>query len=375
MPVNPGSYREEFPILRSCLYLNHAAVSPIPTRVRDAMAGLLDDVHLFGAAHYERWAAAIEAARGSAARLLNAEPQEVAFAKNTSEGISQFALGLEWQKGDEVVSVEDEFPANLYAWQALENRGVVLRLVRQKHGEFSLDSLERAFSSRTRVVALSYVQYLSGFRADLVALGALCAARGVLLCVDAIQGLGAFPLDVKAARIAALSADGHKWMFGPEGCGILFVREDLVERLRPRTVGWTSVDGWLDFHPRALKWRKGAARFECGTLNTVGIYGLGAALSLVHEAGVECIGEHILNLTERLRRGLEASGQRVYGPSSREHGSGIVSFSPKQRGADEVVARLLRRRIVASSRRGFVRISPHFYNTEAEIDRVLEALR
>jgi selenocysteine lyase/cysteine desulfurase len=304
--------------------------------------------------------------------LLNAEPSEIAFTKNTSEGISTFANGLDWQPGDEVVSIEGEFAANFYPWKALEKRGVVLRLVPAEEGRVSQEAILGALTSRTRVVAVSFVQYLSGFRLDLEKLGQACAAHGCLLFVDGIQGLGAFPVDVKSARIAGLAADSHKWMLGPEGSALLYVSRWVMEKITPREIGWTTVRHWSDFSRRDLSWRDDARRYECGTLNTVGVYGLGAAVNLLLEVGIPNIAGRVLDLTDRLRGGLLAQGHSVFGPHAREGASGIVSFVPRQGGAERLLERFLAHRVQVAARLGMVRISPHFYNTEEEIDRVLE---
>ena len=372
MPLDIQHYRCEFPVTASSIYMNHAAVAPISRRVRDAMVGLLNDVQQCGAENWQRWVETYSAVRRALARLLNAEPGEIAFTKNTSEGISVFASGLDWQPGDEVVSIEGEFPANYYPWKALERRGVVLHLVPTEQGRVSREAILRALTSRTRVVTVSFVQYLSGFRLDLEELGQACAAHGCLLFVDAIQGLGAFPVDVKRAKIAGLAADGHKWMLGPEGSALLYVNRQVMEKITPPEVGWTSVRHWSDFSRRDLAWRDDARRFECGTLNTVGIYGLGAAVNLLLEVGIPNIAERVLDLTDRLRAGLLAQGHSVFGPQARKDASGIVSFVPRQGGAEPLLERFLAHRVQVATRGGMVRIAPHFYNTEGEVDRVLE---
>jgi selenocysteine lyase/cysteine desulfurase len=375
MPVDIQHYRSQFPVTASSIYMNHAAVSPISRRVRDAMVGLLDDVHQSGAEHWQAWMERYDAVRRSLAQLLNAEPGEIAFAKNTSEGISTFANGLDWQPGDEVVSIEGEFPANYYAWKALERRGVVLRLVAAEQGRVSQESILKELTSRTRVVTVSFVQYLSGFRLDLERLGEACAAHGCLLFVDAIQGLGAFPVDVRGAKIAGLAADSHKWMLGPEGSALLYVNRQVMESITPTELGWTSVRHWGDFSRRDLIWRDDACRYECGTLNTVGVYGLGAAVNLLLEVGIPNIAERVLDLTDRLRGGLLAQGHSVFGPRAREEASGIVSFVPCQGGAEGLLERFFAQRVQVAARGGMIRIAPHFYNTEEEVDRVLEISR
>ena len=372
MPLDVQHYRSQFPVTESSIYMNHAAVSPISKRVHDAMVSLLDDVQYFGAEHWQQWTEKYGEVRRCLAQLINAEPEEIAFAKNTSEGISSFANGLDWQPGDEVVSIEGEFPANFYPWKALEKRGVVLRLVPAEEGRVSLESILGALNPRTRVLTVSFVQYLSGFRLDLEKLGKACAAHGCLLFVDAIQGLGAFPVDVKRANIAGLATDGHKWMLGPEGSGLLYVNRQAMEKVTPSEIGWTTVRHWSDFSRRDLSWRDDARRYECGTLNTVGVYGLGAAVNLLLEVGIPSIGERVLDLTDRLRGGLLAQGHSVFGPRAREEASGIVSFVPRQGGAERLLEWYLTHRVQVATRGGMVRISPHFYNTEEEIDRVLE---
>lgn len=374
MPLDLEQCRAEFPVTQSCIYMNHAAVAPVSRRVRKAMVGLLEDVHYFGSAHWDRWVDAYAATRRAVAQLLGAEPAEIAFVKNTSEGISLFTNGLDWQRGDEVVSLEGEFPANYYPWQLLETKGVALRLVKNEYGRFSLDAIAQALGPRTRVVAVSFVQYLSGFRLDLNALGGLCAAHNALLFVDAIQGLGVFPLDVRRAHIAGLAADGHKWLTGPEGAGLLFIRKDLIDSIQPTTIGWMNFRRWMDFTSRDLTWRDDARRYEPGSLNTVGIYGLGAALNLLLEIGVENIAERVLDLTDRLRAGLKRQGHRVFGPDLRAECSGIVSFVPRSQTAEQVANLLRDEGIIVSARCGMVRVSPHFYNSEAEIDCLLECL-
>ena len=372
MPIDLSRYRGEFPVTHSSIYMNHAAVGPISRRVLQAMVKLLEDVHHHGVEHGETWLEACEATRRSAARLLNADPGEIAFTKNTSEGISFFANGLDWQSGDEVVSIAGEFPANFYPWKLQERRGVLLRLVEETEGRLSLEALARALTPRTRVVAVSYVQFLSGFRLDLEKLGALCAEHGCLLFVDAIQGLGAFPVDVRRCRIAGLAADGHKWILGPEGAAVMFLNREVIDKVSPSTVGWTSVRGWRDYSSRDFIWREDASRFEAGTLNTAGLYGLGAALDLLLEVGIDAVSERILDLTGRLRRGLRDLGHQIFGPLEPCEASGIVSFVPRQGTPRDAAVRLRAHRVQVSERCGKVRLSPHFYNTQEEIDLVLD---
>lgn len=368
------SYRAEFPVTERLIYFNHAAVSPISNRVREAMAHLLDDVSKHGALNWKAWQEVVNRARSKAAELIGAAPSEIAFVKNTSEGIACCASGLELQAGDKVVSVQGEFPANIYPWMALAEQGVELDLVEQRDGRIDVRELAARLDHRTKVLTISFVQFLSGFRSDLKLLGRVCRDRGVLFIVDAIQGLGAFPLNVRECCIDALAADSHKWLLGPEGIGMFYCSERLLPRLKPRIVGWTSVKDWANYLDYRLDYREDAGRFECGTLNTASIYGFDAALSLILEVGVERIQKKVLDLTDHLRQGLVGKGFQLYGSREPGESSGIVSFSCKPLDAREVSQALRREGIEVSPRCGKVRVSPHFYNLRSEVDRLLDLL-
>ena len=230
-------WREQFPVTDRLIYLNHAAVAPLSRRAAEAMQGLAQDALDYGSLHYSAWIACYEGLRSSAAQLIRASSKEIAIVKNTSEGIAVVATGLAWKPGDIVVAFEEEFPANLFPWKRLEAQGVTVRWLSV------FDDLERIDEAchGARLLAISFVQYLSGYRVNLEAIGEICSRRGCLFLVDAIQGMGAFPIDVRAAKIDALAADGHKWMLGPEGCGILYVREEVQDRIEPIEFGWTTL--------------------------------------------------------------------------------------------------------------------------------------
>jgi cysteine desulfurase/selenocysteine lyase len=228
--------------------------------------------------------------------------------------------------------------------------------------------------ARTKVLAISFVQFLSGYRSDLKFLGSACRDRNILFVVDAIQGMGAFPLDVKECNIDALSADAHKWLLGPEAIGILYCTKELIRQIKPSTVGWTSVKNWSDYLNYKLDYRETAARFECGTLNTIGIYGLGAAIDLLLEVGIKNVQDQILKLTDYLCAGLMRKGYYLYSSRKREEASGIVSFSCPKFSSEELNHLLKQEKIEVSPRCGKVRVSPHFYNNISEIDRLLEVL-
>jgi selenocysteine lyase/cysteine desulfurase len=359
-------YRDEFPVTRNLIYLNHAAVAPLSRRSAGAMQALAQDALDFGSIHYGDWMAAYQAVRVSTARILNAKPAEIAIVKNTSEGIAVVATGIRWKPGDVVVAFQEEFAANYFPWKRLESLGVEVRWLSIFDDLQKIDDAAQG----ARMLAISFVQYLSGYRVDLVKLGEICARRGCFFFVDAIQGMGAFPIDVEAARIDALAADGHKWMIGPEGCGVLYVRASRQEEIEPVQIGWTNFAHYADYASRDMTLRSDAGRYESGTLNT----GLRAALDLLLEIGVENIAPVVQGLADRIRAGAERAGYECLGPRSDETGAGIVAIRHPSIEAPAIVRRLKEKGISVTSRQGWVRISPHFYIAPAEIDRLLDEL-
>ncbi|HVW86814.1 MAG TPA: aminotransferase class V-fold PLP-dependent enzyme, partial [Bryobacteraceae bacterium] len=297
-------YRGEFPVREKLTYLNHAAVAPLSRRAASAMQHLAQDALEFGSFHYGEWMATYDGLRDSAARLIHATPKEIAIVKNTSEGIATVASGIRWRRGDVIVAFREEFPANYFPWKRLESAGVEVRWLS------IFDELDRIDEAAigARLLAVSFVQYLSGYRVDLGKIGEICARRGCLFLVDAIQGMGAFPIDVKAAKIDAMAADGHKWMLGPEGCGILYVREERQDEIEPVQIGWTNFAHYGDYASRDMTLRADAGRYESGTLNTIGCFGLRAAIDLLLEAGVDNISPLVQGLGDRLWKGAEALG-------------------------------------------------------------------
>lgn len=376
MSLDLETLRQEFPVTRHWVYCNHAAVAPISTRVANAIQGVLTDLNEFGAVHWKSWGKTVEHARQLAARLINCDPDEIAFVKNTSDGLSLLSNGLDWKWGDKVVSIDTEFPANVYPWLSLKKRGVELVTISERKGRVDLHEIEQALDARTRVLTVSYVQYLSGFRVDLDALGEMCRTRGIIFCVDAIQGLGAFEIDVRRQNIDFLSADGHKWMLATEGAGVAYLSKRIVDQVTPTVLGWMNVEHFNDFNQRELNFRHGALRYECGSLNTIGIYGLAAALNLLLEVGIKNISGQILTITTHLCDGLSSKGYTVLGSRAHGEASGIVSFRPGIRGPETraLFHRLEEARVATALRGGHIRVAPHFYNTQAEMDQILSVL-
>ncbi len=366
--------REEFPITRNYNFMNHASVGPLPRRTAAAMQAYLEhqmqNSYLKGG--YDK---KIEEVRYQAARFIGAQPEEIAFVKNTSEGLSFVANGLKWNAGDNIVTTAVEFPSNMYPWMNLQVRGVQIRTVLEENGRVPMENLIETIDSHTRVVTVSSVQYASGFRADLAELGKWCQKRGVLFCVDAIQSLGVIPINVHEMHIDFLSCGGHKWLCAPEGTGIFYCERELVGHLRPSTIGWRSVKNAHNFDRYEFIFQDDARRFEGGSYNMAGLYGLGASLGLLQEVGVADIMQHVLALTDRLVQGVRDKGYRVVSPREEGAASGIVAFTSPVHNSHDIQRHLEQEhRIILSVRSGRLRASPHLYNTPEEIDRLVELL-
>ncbi len=363
-------YANMFPVRERLVYLNHAAVAPLCKPAADAMKHLADDCLENGSLHYGQWMAVYEGLREAAAKLVNADAREIALVKNTSEGIATVALGLDWKPGDRMVAFKEEFPANYYPWKRLEPKGVEVVWLSV---EDPLERVEEA-ARGAKLLSISFVQFLSGYRAPIREIGDICHRHNCFFMVDAIQGLGAFPLDVRECHIDALAADGHKWLLGPEGCGILYISHELQERVEPIEFGWTNVAKYADYASRDMALRQDAGRYECGTLNTIGCFGLHASIKFLLEVGVGEIGPVVLSLGTRIAEGVQARGCEVLGNRTPENGSGIVSFRKPGVPPEETVRKLKALNIMAAPRAGWVRTSPHFYISPVEIDRMLTAL-
>lgn len=360
-------YRDLFPVTRNLTYMNHAAVGPLSVRAAEAMARHARDQLEYGALHWREWYAEHAAVRESAARLLGARAGEIAIVKNTSEGLSFVAQGLRWHERDNVVTTALEFPSNWTPWKRLERRGVECRVAALP----DVAHIEPLIDKRTRLVTVSSVAFHNGFTADLAAIGELCASREVLFCVDAIQSVGVLPIDVRAAKIDFLAADGHKWMCGPEGAGLFYVAAERLELLEVIENGWTNIDRQGKFLDCGMELLPDSRRFEAGALNTNGIYGLRASLDLLLEIGIDTVRDRAMAVAAKLAEGLESIGWRA--PLL---GSPIVGATPPdpQKSVLWYHRKLEEEGIVTSPREGLVRFSPHFYNDEDDVERCVRLL-
>jgi cysteine desulfurase / selenocysteine lyase len=371
--MNFENIRKEFPVTDEVIFFDHARVAPLPERLRKVVTAFVDDATDFGTVHYEAWMLELECTRKKLAQLINADIDEVAFIKNTSEGISIVANGFDWQPGDNVVIPDIEFPANVYPWWNLKQRGVETRMVKSIEGRVLFDDLAKQVDDRTRILSISSVECNSGFRSDLNRIGAFCREKGVLFFVDAIQSLGVLPMDVKKDYIDFLSADGHKWMLSVEGLGGFYISKEMIDRIRPVTMGWGNVVNSSNFMDYDFTLKKDAKKFEEGTPNTMSIHAFGAALGLLLEAGIDNIENRVMNLGDCIIAELNRRNIKIYSSTISEERSGNVSFTLKKN-VDLLYSFMMENKVKLTVRDGLVRLSPHFYNNEDEILKVFDLL-
>lgn len=368
--------RHLFPAANFYTYLNSAAVSPMPVTAIDAVTHQLNDVAAHGVAHYTEWIGTKDRARALIAKMLGVRADQIAFMRNTSDGVATIANGLPWKKGDNIVSFEREFPANFYPWRRIRDaHGVELRLAPERDGRIDLEELIGFIDSNTRVVAISAVQYGSGFRADLERIGRAAREADALFVVDIIQGFGAMQFDLPAQFVDAAAGANHKWLCAPEGCGMLYLSDRARERVKPTLVGWISVETPWDFEDREQPFRPTALAWESGTGCSSLFYGLEQSLKLINDTGVANIEGYLADLTEGLCDAL--SGRDYDLISSRRPGESSAIVCIKHRGGmtcNEVAARLEAEKVIVSPRGDRIRIAPHFYNNISDIERLLAAL-
>jgi len=369
-------FENEFPQAPGLRYLNHAAVAPWPRRASSAVSQFAEQNATLGARDYPQWLKIENRLRERLARLLNAPTSaDVALVKNTSEALSFVAFGLDWRAGDQIVISDEEFPSNRVVWEALQPQGVEVIQVSLAGADPEADLLA-ACTPRTRLLAISAVQYASGIRLDLDRLGHGCEQRGVLLCIDAIQQLGALPFDVQQSRCAFAMADGHKWMLGPEGLGVFYCRSDLRPQLKLHEYGWHMLEHAGDYDRSDWQPARSARRFECGSPNMLGAVALEASLSLLEEVGMHQVAASLNERMESLRAGLrQLPGIELLSPAQPERSAGIVTFRLAGSANQALFEQLRAEQVVCALRGGGIRLSPHFYTPAGVIDDTLALLR
>ncbi|MCK4424642.1 aminotransferase class V-fold PLP-dependent enzyme [Candidatus Bathyarchaeota archaeon] len=365
--------REQFPITKNKVFLNHAAQSPLPKPVADAVHRYVDDFSDFGATSIE-WN---DGGKPLFAKLINAKPCEIAFVENTSVGLNIAANMLSYPRDSKIVTTDLEYPSVVYPWLR-KSLGVKVHYVRNVDGKILLEHMEKAVDDKTVAVAVSHVEYVNGFRHDLGALSEIAHEHGAFLIVDAIQSAGAMRIDVKKDDVDFLTSGCYKWLLGPPGAGYLYVKENLIEGFEPPFVGWASVKPeifeTIDFWDIwSLRLSETASRFEVGSPSFISLVGATEALTMLLDFGIENVERRILSLTSHLVEELKALGLKLQTPEEQRYRSGIVNFKIGE--PQEVAEKLKNKGIVVSARAHGVRVSPHFYNTEEEIDRLIEDIK
>jgi selenocysteine lyase/cysteine desulfurase len=363
------------PVARRWAYFDHAAVAPLSGPAQAAVAEWLEQSALDGDVHCRLWAERIEQLRTDAAAMIGADRDEVALVANTTAGINCVAEGFPWRPGDNVVTRADEFPSNQYPWLHLAHRGVETRRIACEGGRLDLEQLAAACDARTRIITISWVTFAGGWRHDLDELCEFAHRRGALLFLDAIQGLGVFPLDVRKTPVDFLAADGHKWLLGPEGAAVFYLRREHLDLLTSVGVGWNSVVNEHDFGRIELKLKPNAIRYEGGSQNSAGLLGLGASVKLLNGIGTAALSQRVIELTDLACERLVRFGARILSDRRPAAKSGIVTFDVPGRDPQELRRRCLARQVVVSCRGGGLRISPHAYNNADDIERLIDALK
>ncbi|TWT97910.1 Cysteine desulfurase [Botrimarina colliarenosi] len=369
--------RAAMPVTAKWAYFDHAAVAPLSGPAQQALTDWAAEAAAEGDTKWPEWDRCVEATRRRAATLINASPDEIALMPSTTAGINLVAEGLDWREGDNVVVLADEFPSNLYPWMQQASRGVETRTVPADRGRIDLDELRAACDSRTRVVSVSWVGYASGYRQPLDTIADIAHSAGALFFLDAIQGLGVYPLDVRQTPVDFIAADGHKWMLGPEGAGVAYIRQEHLEKLRPFGVGWHSVVASGNFGHVELNLRPTAARYEGGSSNMPGMIAFGASLELLTAQPTADVSAAVLDITDYLCERLASIGvavgsHRAAEPTGHDPRSGIVVADVSN--PDTARSRLLEAGCVTSVRGGRLRMSPHGYTSYEDVDRLIDVL-
>ncbi|MFU8787660.1 MAG: aminotransferase class V-fold PLP-dependent enzyme [Methylobacter sp.] len=363
----------EFPLTDELIYLNHAAVAPWPKRTSDAVIAFAEQNTRYGSRFYPDWLDKETKLREQLQALLNApSADDIALVKNTSEALSFVASGLAWQPGDNIVSSNEEFPSNRLPWESLADQGVAFRQADLHSADTPEEALFALVDGNTRLLTLSSIQFASGLRMDLERIGAFCKQRGILFCIDAIQSLGAVQFDVQAYQADFVMADGHKWMFGPEGLGVFYTTPEARDKLKLTQYGWHMMKDIHNYENQPWEIHPSARRFECGSPNMLGIHAFSASVSLLLETGMAAVEASIIEKSDYLRQAIDENAQLVLLSGRHDRlKSGIVIFKHRTLANEVLYQQLQDSGVVCALRGGGIRFSPHFYNSVEEIDRAL----
>jgi len=367
-------WQEEFLLDDEILYLNHAAVAPWPKRTRDAVMDFAEDNARLGSQHYPQWVMVEQALRARLAELIHApSADDIALLKNTSEALSVVAHGLPWTVGDNIVTSNEEFPSNRIVWESLAEQGVKLQQVDLRSDVTPEDALLNRIDANTRLLAISSVEYASGLRLDLKRLGQYCREHDIYFCVDAIQSIGAVQFDVQEIQADFVMADGHKWMLGPEGLALFYVRPKLRHQLQLHQYGWHMVEEHMNFDTKLWQVAHSARRFECGSPNMLGIHALHASIGLLLEVGMETVEARVLDNTRYLIEKINAHPElELLTLNEKQRLAGIVTFRRKATDSEALYKYLMSKNLMCAYRGGGIRFSPHFYIDKGVLDKAVQ---
>ena len=373
--MNIKEIRKQFPYLNSKkIYFNHAAISPLSNFVKVELEQFLHERSTTDIDNYEKMVNTVGSLTDRISVMLNAKPDRIALTKSVTESLNILAQGIKWEKGDRIILNDIEFPANVYPFLNLKNYGVEVDFVKSKNGEIKIEDIEKLITPKTKLLSISFVQFLSGFRADLETIGELCSKHNIIFSVDAIQGAGVIQLDVEKYKIDFLAGGSHKWLMGLTGLGYLFITEKLQSKLEQKNVGWLSVENEWDLLNYSLELKQTALRFQLGTFSFSGVVALNASLEFFESLGYVNIEDYILQNSKYFLAKLVDEGFKpILHNLPEKNLAGIVTFPVEN--AEEVFKQLLEKNIVGSLREGMIRFSPHFYNTKEEIDNVINELK
>lgn len=364
---------QEFPIINHLIYLNHAAVAPWPRRTAEAVQRFATENMMIGAKYYSQWEQQEQLLREQLRTLLNAPAvTDIALLKNTSEALSLVAYGLTWQKGDNIIITNQEFPSNRIVWESLQNQGVTVRQADVSNTSDPEASLFAQADEQTRLMAVSSVQYASGLRLDLAKIGAFCRDNNILFCVDAIQSLGALPFDVQAIHADFVMADGHKWLLGAEGLAVFYCKAERREQLQLKQFGWRMIEQPYNFDANTWTVARTARRFECGSPNMLGIHALSASLSVLIEVGMSTVESKVLDNSRYLLTALaQLPNIQILTPHDLNRYAGIVTFRPRHHDTAALCNYLRQQGIICVQRGGGIRFSPHFYTPRQQLEQAI----